>query len=667
MSNFLEEYTLLEELGQGGYATVYKVRHNKLGYVRAIRVLNAMIAHGESDPTFQKFLAECRLLLRLGNGNHPNIVHVYQPLLRAQRAIVEMDYVDGIDVSKYLKSKDYFVDTDEVINLLQNIGSALAYCHEDIYKFCMDRDEDGLVTNPHDGQTVLLNDDIRQRLIRKYQVIHNDIHSSNIIRRENGSFVLLDFGLAVEGDTVVRSSRRRNGAPEFKAPEKWDDEAHLSVQSDIYSFGVVLFEMLAGRVPFELDKSNGNFTQAEYLLCEAHKNAPIPSIFELRRTAFERTHPGENYEKDYPDWLEELIVKCLSKSAEARFKNGKDLYDFYQEKCEEYKKSLLGDQMRSMAAVIQGQLDEALRSKQKSEIALEEANVQKAAIQQRLNDTMLYLEMQSKEYKAMQEKISQLQSQLDEALSTSHPSQLEAPGTNQDTSGGNSSTVVLPSQDLTLQQKLDDALTYIEIQTKELEELKAQKIALQHQLNEALLPQLDNSSSVSESGEDKEANSQKHWKYMFFVATFLFLIAVAFHLFDNSESTPASPSIISASSDSTLVSTGSNSSSESVDAIKHERDSLQLLLNEAMKNTSVASIKVQAKTDPSVSALKQQVLQLQVENANLKKNANKVNVPSSSNSDKATINSLQQQVNQWKAKAQQKENELKVIRKQLGL
>ena len=86
-----------------------------------------------------------------------------------------------------------------------------------------------------------------------------------------------------------------------------------------------------------------------------------------------------------------------------------------------------------------------------------------------------------------------------------------------------------------------------------------------------------------------------------------------------------------------------------------------------MKNTSRTSIKVQAKTDPSVSALKQQVQQLQVENANLKKNANKVNVPSSSNSDKATINSLQQQVNQWKTKAQQKENELKVIRKQLGL
>ncbi len=98
-----EDYTLLDELGQGGFATVYKVRHNKLGYVRAIRVMNASIAMGEEDKTYQKFLEECKLLLRIGNGNHNNIVHIYQPLLKGQSALVEMDY-----------------------------------CHEDIYKFCMD-------------------------------------------------------------------------------------------------------------------------------------------------------------------------------------------------------------------------------------------------------------------------------------------------------------------------------------------------------------------------------------------------------------------------------------------------------------------------------------------------------------------------------------------------
>ena len=328
---FLEEYTLLDELGQGGYATVYKVRHNNLGYIRAIRVLNAIIAHGETDKTYQKFLEECKLLLRLGNGNHPNIVHIYQPLLKAQRAIVEMDFVDGKDLYHYLEEKHSFVEIKDVLRLLSDIGSALSYCHEDIYKFCMDKDEDNLQDDPEDGRKVLLDNKTKQRLINKYRVIHNDIHSGNIIRREDGSYVLLDFGLAIEGDSVVRSSRRKNGAPEFKAPEKWENDSILTTQSDIYSFGVVLYEYLAGRVPFLFDKKNSNPVEAEYLLGKAHKEQQPASIFDLRKAAFEHAHPGEIYEKDYPEWLEVLIMKCLSNSTKDRFRNGKELYSFVLE------------------------------------------------------------------------------------------------------------------------------------------------------------------------------------------------------------------------------------------------------------------------------------------------------------------------------------------------
>lgn len=328
---FLEEYTLLDELGQGGYATVYKVRHNHLGYIRAIRVLNATIAHGEEDKTYQKFLRECRLLLRLGNGNHPNIVHIYQPLLKAQKAIVEMDYVDGMDLFHYLKEQKGFVPTEEVLHLLTGIGSALSYCHEDIYKFCMDKEEDNLKDDPNDGSKVLLDSKTIEQLIDKYRVIHNDIHSGNIIRRGDGNFVLLDFGLAIEGNDVVRSSRKRNGAPEFKAPEKWDNESLLTTQSDIYSFGVVLYEYLTGRVPFQFDKKNSNPSEAEYFLGKAHKEQQPPSIFELRKVAFEQAYTGEIYEKDYPDWLEEVIMRCLAKSPAKRFKNGKELYDFVME------------------------------------------------------------------------------------------------------------------------------------------------------------------------------------------------------------------------------------------------------------------------------------------------------------------------------------------------
>lgn len=348
---FLEEYTLLDELGQGGYATVYKVRHNNLGYIRAIRVLNAIIAHGETDKTYQKFLEECRLLLRLGNGNHPNIVHIYQPLLKAQRAIVEMDFVDGKDLYHYLEEKHSFVEIKDVLRLLSDIGSALSYCHEDIYKFCMDKDEDNLQDDPEDGRKVLLDNKTKQRLINKYRVIHNDIHSGNIIRREDGSYVLLDFGLSIEGDSVVRSSRRKNGAPEFKAPEKWENDSILTTQSDIYSFGVVLYEYLAGRVPFLFDKKNSNPVEAEYLLGKAHKEQQPASIFDLRKAAFEHSHPGETYEKDYPEWLEMLIMKCLSKSTKDRFKNGKELYSFVLEHINHEANSQIEDLRREIVSL----------------------------------------------------------------------------------------------------------------------------------------------------------------------------------------------------------------------------------------------------------------------------------------------------------------------------
>ena len=238
MPAFLEDYTMIDEIGSGGYATVYKVRHNQLDYIRAIRVLDKTIS-STKDALYQKFLDECKLLLRLGNGNHPNIVHIYQPLLRANKALVEMDFIDGEDLTHYLKKKK-FIEIDDVLKFVEEISSALAYCHHEIYKFCYDKDRDNLEDDPNDGIKPYINAEIEKRLVEKYRVIHNDIHSGNIMRKENGHYVLLDFGLAIEGSDVIRSSKRRNGAPEYKSPEKWDNENIISTESDIYSFGIVL-------------------------------------------------------------------------------------------------------------------------------------------------------------------------------------------------------------------------------------------------------------------------------------------------------------------------------------------------------------------------------------------------------------------------------------------
>ena len=404
---FLEEYTLLDELGQGGYATVYKVRHNELGYIRAIRVLNAIIAHGETDKTYQKFLEECKLLLRLGNGNHPNIVHIYQPLLKAQRAIVEMDFVDGKDLYHYLEEKHSFVEIKDVLRLLNDIGSALAYCHEDIYKFCMDKDEDGLQDDPDDGRNVLLDNKTKQRLINKYRVIHNDIHSGNIIRREDGSYVLLDFGLAIEGDSVVRSSRRKNGAPEFKAPEKWDNDSILTTQSDIYSFGVVLYEYLAGRVPFLFDKKNSNSVEAEYLLGKAHKEQQPTPIFELRKAAFERSHSGETYEKDYPEWLETLIMRCLSKSTEDRFKNGKELYSFVLEHVNRETDSQI-EALKSEIVALQNKI---ISLENAGSVPSKDIDKVVADLQEQLKDVLLYKSTLERKFKRIQSENTSLKKQ----------------------------------------------------------------------------------------------------------------------------------------------------------------------------------------------------------------------------------------------------------------
>ncbi|MCQ2260157.1 MAG: bifunctional serine/threonine-protein kinase/formylglycine-generating enzyme family protein [Bacteroidales bacterium] len=332
-----EEYTLLQQLGAGGFATVYKARHNQLGYVRAIRMLNAFVPNEESE-VYRKFLRECKVLLRLGNGNHPNIVHVYQPRLVDGRALVEMDYVEGDDLTHFIKKQGGFIPLGEMLRMVEEVSSALAYCHHDIYRYCMDRKEDNLMTDPDDGSEVLIDDTkTEQRLVNKYKVIHNDIHSGNIMRRTDGHYILLDFGLAIEGGDVVHSSRHENGAPEYKAPEKWDCDKLLTEQSDIYSFGVVMYEFLTGRVPFPYDKTLSD-TKANYLISEAHKNSPPLPLRSLREKAFCDKFPNQSYNDNevYPQGLDDIIMRCLAKDPGSRFRSGVELHKAVVAFMEEY-------------------------------------------------------------------------------------------------------------------------------------------------------------------------------------------------------------------------------------------------------------------------------------------------------------------------------------------
>lgn len=326
---FPQEYKLLRRLGDGAHASAFKVRHKKLGYIRALKVLNAFIID-ENDRPYQSFLKECSLLLRIGNGCHPNIVRLYQPRLLDNKATVEMDYIDGETLAQYLRRREGFIEFDEICKFINQIVDAVAFIHHDIYRFQMSASEDELTPSPDDANKFLITPEKERQLIDKYSVMHNDLHSENIMRREyDGAFILLDFGLAIQNGKAVKSSSITDGAIEYRAPEKWGD-GELNKASDVYSLGVLLYELLAGRVPFpatgpEMDSLS--IEQRVARISQAHLKEKPAEIWPLREQAFNRTHPEEIFVGDYPPELEAIIMKALAKDSAERYPDARAMLD----------------------------------------------------------------------------------------------------------------------------------------------------------------------------------------------------------------------------------------------------------------------------------------------------------------------------------------------------
>ena len=332
---FLQDYQSLGVIGRGAFATIYKVKHLNLEYVRALKVLKDDVV-SEEDKAYKTFVKECRVLLKIGNGCHPNIVRIYQPRLVDNRAMVEMDYVNGCTLLDYLK-ENKFMPIDEVMRMVEQIGGALAYCHHDIYLDQMSAQEDNLKIDPSDARRYLIDDAKRQELIDKYQVIHNDLHSNNVMRRNyDGNFVLLDFGLSIQDHQAVKSSSRQGGAPEYKSPEKWDNDNVETTQNDIYSFGVLMYEALAGRVPFELDAETFQSDELKALntIRKQHCEQAPPPLEPMRRQAYLAAHPeAGSWSKDYPEWLEKMVMKCLAKDPGERYADAKELMEDFNRHC----------------------------------------------------------------------------------------------------------------------------------------------------------------------------------------------------------------------------------------------------------------------------------------------------------------------------------------------
>jgi serine/threonine protein kinase len=257
----LGHYQILELLGEGGMATVYKAYDTHLEREVAIKVIRRQaFSPDQLDMTLKRFEREAKAL---GRFSHPNIVSVIDYGEYEGSPYLVMVYLPGGTLKDQLGKPMPWRDA---VQLLIPIAHALEYIHE-------------------------------------HNIINRDVKPSNILLTEKGQPMLTDFGLVklFEGKekelTSLTGSGTGLGTPDYMAPEQWTGEP--TAQSDLYSLGVVLYEMITGHRPYVSD------TPAGILLKQVNDPLPLP----------------RQYIPDLPKNVESVLLKVLARKPEDRYPN----------------------------------------------------------------------------------------------------------------------------------------------------------------------------------------------------------------------------------------------------------------------------------------------------------------------------------------------------------
>jgi serine/threonine protein kinase len=287
----------LENLGalrNGGQGSVYKARRTG-EIVVAVKLLPTPIySESADDKNFRNFQNEVEKLKKVNERPTPHVVKIYSSGITESGSLpyIEMEYIEGPDLAELLQPPHEPLFTiPEVIKVANQLALALSHCHQ-------------------------------------VNVNHGDIKSNNIKYNVNtGNYMLLDFGLAIMTDEQRRSSLRNAGAVEFMAPEQ--NEGELLPQSDIYSYGIILYELLAGVVPFPL---NSSAATARNMVMLAHMETAPPDVLELRRQHLPDHWDADKQSREMqvPEWLLTIITRCLQKQPAQRFANGSELHQAIQ-------------------------------------------------------------------------------------------------------------------------------------------------------------------------------------------------------------------------------------------------------------------------------------------------------------------------------------------------
>jgi serine/threonine protein kinase len=284
----------LENLGAlktGGQGSVYKGR--RMGPIlSAIKLMPTPIhTESEDDKNFRSFKNEVTKLQKVNEEPNPNVVKILSWGITESGSFpfIEMEYIEGPDLCDLLQPPHVKIfELKEVMRLAEQLAGAIAHCH-------------------------------------KVGVKHGDIKSNNVkYNKHTGNYVLLDFGLAIMTEEQRRTSIRHAGAIEFMAPEQHDGK--MLLQTDVYSYGIILYELLTGEVPFPL---NGKGETGRNAVMLAHIETEVPDLLPNRKAALPKSWAEDKkaQEMQVPVWLLQIIAKCLQKKPEQRYNSGIELYD----------------------------------------------------------------------------------------------------------------------------------------------------------------------------------------------------------------------------------------------------------------------------------------------------------------------------------------------------
>lgn len=248
-----ERYGDLEELGRGGAGIVFRATDKLLGRIVALKQLPESVTRNQTR--LQAFFTEAKAVAKL---NHPNIVAIYDLMKSEQKYFLVMEYVPGVNVEKLMEMKGPLT-ARFALQIARQVLGALAYAH-------------------------------------RLGVVHQDIKPANIMISEDKNVKLTDFGIATLQDELPGiSTDVVVGTPKYISPEQLRG-IPVDGRCDIYSFGITLYEMLTGNLPFPLD---GILTH-HLLTPPAPLRKFVPSLA--------------------PE-LEKVVLKCLEKDREARFES----------------------------------------------------------------------------------------------------------------------------------------------------------------------------------------------------------------------------------------------------------------------------------------------------------------------------------------------------------